>query len=112
MARYAKDKEVKAAAEALGKKLADAEMNLIDLRLTGRGQDGIRFEAKLLQKIGYLADGLGNADFRPTDQQISVRDILKTQLNEQLKSADALLRTDLAALNQLLQAKGLSVIAE
>jgi hypothetical protein len=112
LARFSQDSEVKQAAGALGEKLVPLEMNLVDLRLTGRGQDAIRFEAKLLQKIGYLASGLAGGDFRPTDQQLEVRKILATQLDEQLKAVDSLLATELPALNQLLQRKGATIIAD
>ena len=112
VARFSADAEVKNAVKAVTDKLVALEMNLIDLRLTGRGQDGVRFEARLLQKIGYLAGGLANADFRPTDQQAEVRGILAAQLNEQLRALDTLINTDVAALNQLLRSKGLTIIAE
>jgi photosystem II stability/assembly factor-like uncharacterized protein len=112
LARFTEDADVKAAAEALQKKLVDLEMNLVDLRLTGGGQDGIRFEAKLLQKLGYLTGALGGSDFGPTDQQGEVQGILATQLDQQLGALDALLASDLAALNQTLRSKGLTIIAD
>ena len=31
-------------------------MNLVDLRQTGGGQDGVRFGAKLISKLGYLGE--------------------------------------------------------
>jgi hypothetical protein len=112
VARFTEDAQVKAAVKALTDKLVALEMNLIDLRLTGEGQDAVRFEARLLQKIGYLAGGLGGGDFRPTDQQTEVRGILGNQLNEQIRALDTLINTDLAALNQLLRTKGMTIIAE
>ena len=84
----------------------------MDLRLTGQGQDGIRFESKVLGKLGYLAGGLSGADFRPTDQQVEVQGILNVQVTEQVEALDALLRTDLAALNQMLRTKGMTIIAD
>jgi photosystem II stability/assembly factor-like uncharacterized protein len=112
LGRFTADAEVKAAAQLLGEKLIPLEMDLVDLRLTGRGQDGIRFEAKLLQKISYLAGGLAGGDFRPTDQQAEVRRILAARLDEQLKAVDTLLGSELPALNQLLQRKGVTIIAD
>jgi hypothetical protein len=102
---------VKAAIDSLNVKLMNLEMNLLDLRLTGEGQDAVRFEAKLLQKIGYLAGGLAGADFKPTDQQVEVRAILTGQLDEQLRALETLFTRDVAALNQTLLAKGLTIIA-
>jgi hypothetical protein len=84
----------------------------VDLRLTGDGQDGIRFDAKLIQKLGYLAGGLAGGDFRPTDQQTEVQKILNQQVGQALGALDATLRTDLGLLNALLRQKGLAIIAD
>ena len=48
-------------------------MEMVDLRLTGQGQEGVRFEAKLLQKLSYLTRGISVADFPPTDQEMEVK---------------------------------------
>ena len=39
-------------------------------------QDGVRYGAKLLSKLAYLANGLAANDFKPTDQQVEVQRIL------------------------------------
>ncbi len=52
--------------------LLELEMNLVDLRQTGQGQDAVRFEAKLLSKLSYLTRGLAYADF-PIDSGYSYR---------------------------------------
>ena len=103
--RAVSDAEVRAATTALATKLVALEMNLVDLRQTGGGQDGVRFASALISKIGYLANGLANADFRPTDQQVEVQGILKEQLRQHLNDLEALLGGDLAALNAALRAK-------
>ncbi|MFM8567815.1 MAG: sialidase, partial [Gemmatimonadota bacterium] len=108
LGRAVTDAEVRRAAQALGGKLVEIEMALVDLRLTGNGQDGVRFGSKLIGKLGYLANGLGNADFRPTDQQVEVQGILGQQVREQLTALDAVLGSDLSALNALLRQKGIS----
>jgi photosystem II stability/assembly factor-like uncharacterized protein len=112
VARFTGDAEVKAAVAALEAKLVEQEMSLVDLRLTGDGQDGIRFEAKLIQKLGYLAGGLAGGDFRPTDQQVQVQKLLNQQVGEQLGVLEATLRTDLGALNGMLRQKGIAVIGD
>jgi photosystem II stability/assembly factor-like uncharacterized protein len=111
LARFTEHADVKTSVQQLLDKLIALEMNLIDLRLTGDGQDAVRFEARLLQKFSYLAGGLAGSDFRPTDQQVEVRGILTKQLDDQIRALDALVTTDVAALNQTLQAKGLTIIA-
>jgi hypothetical protein len=98
------DAEVRKAAGELGRKVVDLEMNLYDLRLTG-GQDGVRFGAKLLSKLNYLANGLASGDFRPTDQQLEVQKILAGEVRGHLAAFDTLVGTDLAALNDQLRAR-------
>ena len=63
---------LKSAADALDKKLIEIEGNLIQRRLTGQGQDTVRWPPKLLGKINYLAGGLASGDFAPTKQQREV----------------------------------------
>ncbi|MCC7001674.1 MAG: hypothetical protein IT357_05935 [Gemmatimonadaceae bacterium] len=92
---------------ALEAKLVETEMELVDLRQTGQGQDGVRWEAKLLAKLGYLAGGLTNNDFRPTDQQIDVQAELNARLRTQLTAIESLLGGDLNTLNALLRQKGI-----
>lgn len=106
LGRTTTDAEVRGAAAALGAKLVDLEMNLVDLRQTGTGQDGVRFGSKLLAKLGYLGSGLAGGDFKPTDQQVEVQGILKEQMRTHLTMIESVLGTDLSALNAMLRAKG------
>jgi photosystem II stability/assembly factor-like uncharacterized protein len=110
VARGAGDAEAKGAADAFHQRLMDLEMNLVDLRLTGGGQDGVRFAAKLISRLGYLANGLSNADFAPTDQHGEVQRILNSDLRGHLSALDALFAQDLARLNALLSAKSLPTV--
>ncbi len=103
--RVSADAEVKREADALGGKLADGEMPLVDLRLTGTGQDGVRFAAALLANLSYLAGGLSGGDFRPTTQQVEVQGILKDAVKVNVAALDALLAKDLAAFNAMLRTK-------
>jgi hypothetical protein len=112
LARFNEDQEVADAVRALDTKLVAQEMELVDLRLTGQGQDGVRFGAKLLQKLTYLPGGLAGGDFRPTDQQAEVQGLLHAELQEATRALNTLLQTDLAALNDLLRQKGMVIIAE
>jgi hypothetical protein len=106
LGRFTEDEVVKEAGTAFERKLVDLEMNLVDLRLTGQGQDGVRFEAKLLSKLAYLPRGFTNADFRPTDQEVEVQGVLARRLQEHLSALDTLMNDDLAELNALLREKG------
>ena len=110
LARFTSDEEVKTAAAALETKLVTVETELVDLRLTGQGQDGVRFESKLMGKLGYLAGGLSGADFRPTDQQVEVQGILHREVREQVEALDALMSRDVADFNAMLRVKGLGIL--
>ncbi|HEU4873588.1 MAG TPA: hypothetical protein VFT44_10880, partial [Pyrinomonadaceae bacterium] len=93
---------LKSAAAALDKKLIEIEENLIQRRLTGQGQDTVRWPPKLLSKINYLAGGLASGDFAPTTQQREVHALFKQQLTSLQQQLDATLNQDLTALNKLL----------
>jgi hypothetical protein len=108
--RFSEDEEVKEAAAAVGSQLEDLQMTMVDLRLTGQGQDGVRFEAKLLQKFGYLTGGVSVADFPPTDQDQEVLESLRGQLADHLRALAGVENGVLAALNRLLEERGVPVI--
>jgi photosystem II stability/assembly factor-like uncharacterized protein len=108
--RIANDAAIKSAADALGKKMTDLEMNLVDLRLTGQGQDGVRFGARLLSRLNYLAGGISGSDFAPTSQAVEVQGILNQDLKTHLQALDQLLSKDLEALNGMLRGKGMAPI--
>jgi hypothetical protein len=93
---------VKPAADAFEKKLIEIEENLIQLRLTGQGQDAVRWPPKLLAKINYLAGGLASGDFAPTKQQREVQALLNQQLTAVRQRFDEIMKQDLPAFNKLL----------
>jgi hypothetical protein len=104
------DSAVSKAARDLQQKYIDLEMNFVDLRLTGRGQDGVRFGSKLIDKIVYLGDQVGSSDFKPTDQAEEVRALLHTELGAQLSALDALESQDLAAFNDMLRQRNVPYV--
>jgi hypothetical protein len=108
--RFSEDDEVTSAAKALEEKLEELQMEMVDLRLTGQGQDGVRFGAKLLQKFGYLTRGVSVADFPPTDQDLEVKGILHDALADHLEALGSLLTGDVADFNALLTSKGMGLI--
>ena len=110
--RLTTDTAIRRAAAAMNQKLTDLEMNLVDLRQTGAGQDGVRFGAKLISQIGYLANGMVGGDFKPTNQHLEVQQILAEELRAHLGALDALMAGDLAGLNEQLRTRSLPVIAD
>jgi len=110
LTRFTEDDEVSEAVGELAQKLQDLQMEIVDLRLTGQGQDGVRFEAKLLQKLGYLTRNVTAVDFPPTDQDMEVQRTLHDQLGRHLSAVEALVAGDVADLNALLRSKGMEGI--
>jgi hypothetical protein len=101
---------VKSAAEDIDKKLIDIEENLVQRKLTGQGQDTVRYPPKLLSKLAYLGNGLASSDFAPTKPQREVHLLLKGQLAELRQRLDAVLNKDLTAFDKLLVDNNVGII--
>lgn len=101
---------IKKAADDLDKKLIDVEDNLIQRRLTGQGQDTVRWPPKLISKLNYLASGIGGADFPPTSQHGEVKALLEAELRTRHRRLDEILDKDLSAFNKLLRDRGIQNI--
>ena len=110
LTRVVDDAAIRKASDELDQKLIALEQNLVELRLTGRGQDGVRWGSKLLGKFGYLANGLASADFRPTSQQAEVQKVLEERLRSYASQLDDLLSRELGAFNELLRKRNLANI--
>jgi hypothetical protein len=96
-------KPVRKSADELGEKLAAIEGTLLQLKLTGRGQDDCRWSPMLLQKVNYLFYQLdASADFPPTTQQNAVQEELKQRGDKAAQDFQQLTSKDLAAFNATL----------
>ncbi len=95
-------------AHQLDTALIAVEEDLIQLRTTGTGQDGVRYPAKLVEKLRHLANGVSTADFPPTDQQREVHTLLRGTLTDARERLDALVETEVRAFNQRLAQRGLA----
>ncbi len=101
---------VRAAVDSLGAKLITVEQRMLDLRLTGRGQDEVRYPVRIAGQLSYLAAGVVSSDFAPTIQQRAVAQQLAKEVRDTRSALGALLQRDLVALNALLKARGLKPI--
>ena len=106
------DTELRRAADELDQKLAAAEGTLVDLRVTGRGQDGVRWGARLVQKFGYLANGLQSSDFKPTNQQLAVQKDLEERLKTAQGQVNDVVTKELAAFNDMLRRANLPTVVQ
>jgi hypothetical protein len=102
-----KTADVRSAADSLEKKLVAVEEDLIQLRVTGRGQDGIRYPVRLGGRLLYLAGGLEGTDFGPTDPQREAHQALREQLRTSRMKYDGVMTQDVVAFNAMLRERGL-----
>jgi len=105
------DTELRKAADELDQKLVAVEGTLVELRATGRGQDGVRFGSRLVQKFGYLANGLAEADFKPTNQQVAVHKDLQDRFKRAQTQLGEVFNRELAAFNDMLRRANLPLVA-
>ncbi len=103
-------KDVVTAADSLERKFIATEEKLAQLRITGRGQDLIRYPAKIGEKMVYLINDVGGTDNAPTGPQREVGALLKEQAAAARAELDRLINADLQAFNKLLSDKGLQGI--
>jgi hypothetical protein len=102
--------DIRQSGDTLDHKFMAVEGQLVDLRLTGRGQDEVRYPVQAAGQIGWLAGGIGASDFAPTSQQREVQGILATRIRDTRSALDRLLQKDLAAFNGMLKARGLKTV--
>ena len=80
--------------DKLENQFLEIEKQLIQLKITGTGQDGVRYQKMLIEKLRYLAANVQISDFKPADSYVEVYEILKGRLNsiaqkfEKLKTED------------------------
>ena len=101
---------VRSGADSLEQRFIALERRMVDLRLTGRGQDEVRYPVKLGGQIGYVEGGISSSDFAPTTQQKDVQSELARQVREARAELDRLLSQDLARFNTMLRGRGLKPI--
>jgi photosystem II stability/assembly factor-like uncharacterized protein len=94
---------------ALDAALINFEENLHQLRITG-GQDGMRWPAKLIEKLTHIASQLQENDFAPTAQQIAVSQQLSDQIRDLRRQFDDLLSKDLVRFNDVLKQHGIAAL--
>jgi hypothetical protein len=87
---------------AMDTALINVESKMIQLKVTGTGQDQIRFPALLAGQLSYLATTAASSDFRPPDAHIEVYNILNSRLEEYKSELKAVFTNELKAFNQLL----------
>ena len=99
--------DIRAAADSLEQKFVGFEENLHQLRLTGRGQDGVRWPIKLAGRIAYLSNGIASSDFAPTSQQVEVHELFKREIQTLQGQLGQLIGQDLPQFNERLRQRNI-----
>lgn len=100
--------EIDEAATALDEKLRAFEGNFFDLRLTGAGQDGLRWRPRIFSKMATLMRSVGSSDYRPTTQQREVFEMYRDEFDVLVESFKALRSEELAPFNAMLAERGIA----
>ena len=72
--------ELIAIVDSLESEFLNVEKQLIQMKETGTGQDDVRFEKMIGEKLAYLGGNVPNADFRPSDSYYEVYELLNKRL--------------------------------
>jgi hypothetical protein len=100
-------KDVTAASDSLDRKMLDVEEQLFQMRITGRGQDIVRWPMKAAEQILYLAGSATGSDHAPAAQHREVQQVLRTRLREIKTQFDQVMSRDLDAYKALLRQRNI-----
>jgi hypothetical protein len=100
-------KAIRKAADDLSEKLVAEESKVLQLKLTGRGQDGTRWPPMLASKVNYLANEAGSSDFAPTTQQVAVAQALKQRGDQFQQEYQEIMAKDVTPFNAMLREKNI-----
>jgi photosystem II stability/assembly factor-like uncharacterized protein len=98
-------KDIATNADSLDLKLRLVERRLFQTRVTGHGQDDVRWPARVAEQLQYLADQLQASDYAPTASQKQVAQLLHDQMQQAKAEFDKVMNTDVAGFNTMLQQK-------
>ena len=101
------DTAVVRATDSLEKKFIGVEEQLTQVRITGRGQDLIRYPARTGEKLVYLLGDISSTDNAPTASQREVGGVLRQRARAARDELDRIIQTDLDRFNRMLRDKGL-----
>ena len=94
----------------LENKFLDLEKKLLQLKITGKGQDVVRYEKMIGEKLSYLAQNVQISDFRPADSYYEVYDLLHKRLEDVGVQLESLVSNDLNEFVDKMNEKGINTI--
>jgi hypothetical protein len=97
--------------DAVEQRVLAIEGKLYDIALTGAREDAFRTPNQLYEKLASVGSDVSasSADFRPTDQQAEVYDMLRAQLEGLKSQFDEFVNGDLKAFAAKAATMGLAV---
>jgi photosystem II stability/assembly factor-like uncharacterized protein len=108
LAREEANKDLRAGVDSVGQELLAIEEELHQVRLTNRGQDGVRWPIKLAGQLSYLAGTITSADFGPTTQAREAYRYLEEKVRAVRVRYDRAMGQLLPALNARLRARNVA----
>ena len=105
-----KAKDLLAATDSLDAKLAALETQVFQIRVTGRGQDALRWPEGIAEKLGYLGGSVMSSDDVPTESEGQVQGMLKARLDDVRGRIDAMLKADFENLKRRLRERNITVV--
>ena len=103
-------KSVVEAIDEVGGTLIAVEEKLIQMKLTGTGQDRVRWPTMLSGRFTYLIRNVATYDFPPNDQQREVQAVLKDRMQGVLDELKSIVDSDVTSLNQTLASQGFPTV--
>jgi photosystem II stability/assembly factor-like uncharacterized protein len=102
-------KPVVDAAKDLDKKMTAVEEALYQTKNRSR-QDPLNFPIRLNDKLNGVAQAASQGDYRPTEQQVRVKNELTAAIDAQLATLRQIWETDMVRLNELAREKGVAAV--
>jgi hypothetical protein len=100
-------KDVVAASDSIDRKMLDVEEQLLQMRITGRGQDIVRWPMKVAEQLMYLAGSAGGSDYAPAAQHREVQQLLRNRVQQIKVQFDQVMSKELEAYKALLRARNI-----
>jgi photosystem II stability/assembly factor-like uncharacterized protein len=102
-------KSITDAAKALNAKLTAIEEELYQTK-NQSSQDPLNYPIRLNNKLAAVAGVVASADSAPTEQSYTVYEEQTAKINAQLQRFEQVMRTDLAAFNQLVRGQNIPAV--
>jgi len=102
--------ELIAIVDSLESEFLNVEKQLIQMKETGTGQDDVRFEKMIGEKLAYLGGNVPNADFRPSDSYYEVYELLNKRLKNVGEEFEKLKNEKLKDVINTLNKEGVNII--